>query len=468
MNYNDFLKTKEIRVLPSGFNVEEGKLNPAAFDWQRHVVSWALKRGKAALFEDCGLGKTLQQLMWAEQVCKYIKRPVLIVAPLAVSLQTKREGEKFGIAVNICESQANVREGINITNYEKLEKFDATVFGGVVLDESSILKSYMGKTKRMIIEKFAYTPYKLACTATPAPNDFTELGNHAEFLGVMSRSEMLATFFVHDGSSTQDWRLKKHAKGKFFEWVASWACCLTSPSDLGFNDDAYNLPKLNIIEHIVKSDCLMDSNGQMRLFANNTLSLAERRQARKDSIVSRSRMVAEIVNATNEQCLVWCDYNDESALSAKLIDNAVEVKGSDPDTHKSKSMIAFSNDEIKCLVSKPKIAGWGMNWQNCHNVIFNGLSDSFEAYYQAVRRCYRFGQKYPVNVHIVISEAEGAVKDNIEKKQADAQLMTKELTKYTKDILSAEIRHASRVTDSYHVNQKMMLPQWIGGTIWTA
>lgn len=463
MTYTEFLKSKEVRIMPSGFTVDESTLNPAAFEWQRHVVSWALQRGKAALFEDCGLGKTLQQLMWAERVSKYVKKPVLIVAPLAVAPQTKMEGEKFGIAVNICESQADVKDGVNITNYEKLDKFNATSFGGVVLDESSILKSYMGKTKRMIIEKFAYTPYKLACTATPAPNDFTELGNHAEFLGLMSRSEMLATFFVHNGGSTQDWRLKGHAKEKFFAWIASWACCLTSPSDLGYDDGAYKLPELNIIEHIVKSDCLMDSDGQMRLFANSTLSLAERRQARKDSAASRSTMVAKLVNSTDEQCLVWCDYNDESALSSKLINNAIEVKGADTDSHKTKSMLAFSKNEIKCLVSKPKIAGWGMNWQNCHNVIFNGLSDSFEAYYQAVRRCYRFGQKHPVNVHIFISEAEGAVKDNIEKKQADARLMTKELIKHTKDILSAEIRHANRITDNYCANQKTVLPQWIGG-----
>lgn len=463
MTYNDFLKTKEIRILPSGFSVPESALNPSAFDWQRYVVSWALKRGKAALFEDCGLGKTLQQLMWAEQVSKHVKKPVLIVAPLAVAPQTKMEGAKFGIPVNICESQANVREGINITNYEKLDKFDATAFGGVVLDESSILKSYMGKTKRMIIEKFEKTPYKLACTATPAPNDFTELGNHAEFLGIMSRSEMLATFFVHDGGSTQDWRLKGHAKEKFFAWIASWACCLTSPADLGFDDSAYKLPQLEIIEHVVKSDCLIDSDGQMRLFANSTLSLAERRQARKESIEKRTELIAELVNALSEQCLVWCDYNDESALSAKLIDDAVEVKGADSDAHKTESMIAFSKDEIKCLVSKPKIAGWGMNWQNCHNVIFNGLSDSFEAFYQAVRRCYRFGQTHPVSVHIFISEAEGAVKDNIEKKQADAEFMKKELIKHTKDILSAEIRHTNRITDNYYAAQNVALPAWIGG-----
>ena len=462
MNYIDFLKSKQISCDSSGFDCSE--FNSMLFDWQKDVTRWGLKKGKVAYFEECGLGKTIQQLEFAEQVHIHTDLPVLILAPLAVARQTADcEGRKFGYSVNICRTQADVINGVNITNYEMIEHFDADKFSGIVLDESSILKSYNSKTKQYLTDAFRYTPYKLCCTATPSPNDFTELGNHAEFLGIMTRSEMLATFFVHDGGSTQDWRLKGHAKDKFFEWVASWACCLTTPADLGYDADAYKLPDLRIIEHSVLSDNMIDADGQIRLFASNSLSLSERRQARKESMQARTYLVADIVNSTDEQCIVWCDYNDESALSSKLINGAVEVKGSDSDFHKTSSMLAFSNGDIKCIVSKPKIAGWGMNWQNCHNVIFNGLSDSFEAYYQAIRRCWRFGQKQPVNVHIIISDAEGAVKDNIEKKQADAVLMTKELVKYTKDILNSEIRQTNRVTDRYSADKKVSMPRWIGG-----
>ena len=274
---------------------------------------------------------------------------------------------------------------------------------------------------------------------------------------------MLATFFVHDGGSTQDWRLKRHAKDKFFEWVASWACCLTNPADLGFDGKNYILPKLNIIEHFVKSKNLIDEQGQLRFFADTSMTLSERRKARKDSLYERSKITADIVNSTDEQCLVWCDYNDESALATQLINGAVEVKGSDTDEHKTTSMLDFSNGKIKCLVSKPKIAGWGMNWQNCHNIIFNGLSDSFEAYYQAIRRCWRFGQNHEVNVHIVTSEAEGAVKQNIERKQADAQRMTAELVQYTKDILKADIHSTVRMTENYYACKEIKVPDWLGG-----
>lgn len=462
MNYTDFLKTKQIKSSSAGFDCND--FNHLLFDWQQKIVKWGLKKGKCAYFEECGLGKTAQQLEFADKVNKKTNMPVLILAPLAVAKQTKeKEGSKFGYNVHLCRTQADVKNGINITNYEMLEHFNPDKFSGIVLDESSILKSYTSKTKKYLIDAFKDTPYKLCCTATPSPNDFTELGNHAEFLGIMSRTEMLATFFVHDGKNTQNWRLKGHAKDKFFEWVASWACCLTNPLDLGFDGKGYNLPKLNIIEHIVKSNNLIDSDGQMRLYANTSLSLAERRQARKDSLSERTRLVADIVNSTDEQCLVWCDYNDESALSTKIIDGAVEVKGADTDEHKSSSMLDFSDGKIKCLVSKPSIAGWGMNWQNCHNIIFNGLSDSFEAYYQAIRRCWRFGQHHEVNVHIVTSEAEGAVKQNIERKQADAIKMTCELVKHTKDILKADINRTVRITEHYYASKNMSVPNWIGG-----
>ena len=463
MEYIDFLKTKQMLAVSSGFEIEKTKLNPLMFDWQKDIVKWALKKGKAALFEDCGMGKTIQQLEFAKQVNIKTDMPVLILAPLAVGKQTQREGLKFGYEVNICRDQSDVKNGINITNYEIVEHFKPDTFSGVVLDESSILKSYTSSTKNYLTEAFRNIPYKLCCTATPSPNDFTELGNHSEFLNIMSRTEMLATFFVHDGGSTSDWRLKGHAAMKFFEWVASWACCITSPADLGYDGTDYQLPELKIIEHIVKSDKLEDEDGQQLLCANMSMSLSQRRQARKDSAEKRTMLAAEIANSYNGQSLVWCDYNDESTMLKKYIKNSVEVKGSDSSEHKTNAMIGFSEGSVKCLVSKPKIAGWGMNWQNCDNIIFSGLSDSFESFYQAIRRCWRFGQKKPVTVHIITSEAEGAVKQNIERKQSDAEKMKMELIKYTKDILKSNIRSAVRITETYHPFENITVPQWLGG-----
>ena len=465
VDYIDFLKSKQIQIHNSGFDIDVSELNTMLFDWQKDVVKWALRKGKACLFEDCGLGKTPQQLEWANQVYKKTGENVLILAPLAVAKQTQREGLKFGIEVNICRTQSDVKQGINITNYEMLEHFESNSFSGIVLDESSILKNQTGKYKKLIIDMFKDTLYKLACTATPAPNDFMELGTHAEFLGIMTQTEMLSTFFVHDGGETSKWRLKGHAESKFFEWIASWACCMTSPADLGYQQCGYDLPPLNIIEHIVKSDDLEDIDGQMMLVAETSLSLLERRQARKSSIEKRVECAAKIANSIDSQVLVWCDLNDESAELTKAINNAVEVKGADKDEHKTNTMIDFASGNVQVLVSKPKIAGFGMNWQNCNNIIFVGLSDSFESYYQAVRRCWRFGQTRPVNVHIIISEKEGAVKANIERKQADAQRMTTELVKFTKDILQADIKSTTRISETYIACDEMKIPKWLRSEI---
>lgn len=461
MNYVDFLKNKHFVVKDSGFTADKNSLNPNLFEWQKDVVKWALKKGKCALFEDCGMGKTPQQLSWAHEVYRKTGCNVLILAPLAVAAQTQREGEKFGINVTICRGQQDVKPGVNITNYEMIEHFDTSKFTGIVLDESSILKDYSSKTKQLLIDSFSDTPYRLCCTATPAPNDFVELGNHAEFLGIMTRTEMLSTFFVHDGGDTAKWRLKGHAESKFFEWVASWACCMTSPADLGYEQDGYNLPKLNVIEHVVKSDDLEDESGQSLLFASTSQSLMERRQARRSSLDQRVSLASEIANSTPSQVLVWCDLNDESRLLTESIYDAVEVKGADTNQHKTESMMGFSRGEVKCLVSKPKIAGWGMNWQNCHEMIFVGLSDSFESYYQAVRRCWRFGQKEQVNVHIVVSDAEGAVKANIERKQKDAERMTRELVKFTQKILEADIKSTKRISETYYAFEEMEVPKWL-------
>jgi len=461
MTYEECLARKRMEIVDSGFRVEQNALNPALFDWQKDITRWALRKGKAALFEDCGLGKTIQQLSFADEVCKHENTSVIVFSPLSVAQQTVAEGRKFGINANIIENQADIKKGINITNYEKLDKFDFSSFGGVVLDESSILKHSTSKTRQEITQRFAATPYKLACSATPAPNDFMEIGNHSEFFGIMSQVEMLATFFAHDGGDTAKWRLKGHAEDKFWEWIASWACVLQSPGDLGYDDAAYKLPPLNIHEHIVKSNALEDTEGQLLLVPQQSMSLSDRRNARKQSLTQRVSAAADIANSIDGQTLIWCDLNSESEALSRAIRGAVEVKGSDNANHKINSMMDFSNGDIKALVSKPSIAGWGMNWQNCNNMIFVGLSDSFEAYYQAVRRCWRFGQTNPVNVHLVISEAEGAVKANIERKQADAMRMTGELIRHTQKILEADIRQTTRISENYHTNAVMLVPDWL-------
>ena len=418
--------------------------------FKRIIVRWALKKGKACIFADCGLGKTPMQLSWAYQVHKYTGRKILILTPLAVADQTKREAEKFGYIAKVVESQDDCIDGINITNYEKLDRFVAKEFVGVVLDESSILKSYSGKVRTAIIQNFHEVPYKLACTATPAPNDYMEIGNHSEFCGVMTRAEMLSMFFVHDGGETSKWRLKGHAEDVFWKWLSTFSVFVDNPNNIGYNIDGYNLPNLNIKEIIVDAKTPI----------SETLTLSERRQARKDSLDLRCKNAAELVNSSNEQWLVWCDLNDESNKLHELINESVEVQGSDKESYKSSSMLNFSIGNIKCLVTKPKIAGFGMNWQNCHNMIFTGLSDSYEQYYQALRRCWRFGQEKPVNVYIIISSKEGCVKENIERKQTDFEKMQKEMTELTKEITKKELKSTCRISAPYDPHVKMVLPSW--------
>lgn len=373
---------------------------------------------------------TAMQLTWANEVHKYTKRPVLILAPLAVAKQTAfDEAKKFGIEVKYCTSQSDVSNGINITNYEKLEKFDCDTFVGIVLDESSILKGFNGKTRTQLIELFEYTPYKLACTATPSPNDYLELGNHCEFLNVMRRDEMLATFFVHDGKvslTDEIWKLKKHGKIKFWEWLASWSVMFQKPSHLGFSDDNYQLPQL--IEHELTIQSGIVREGE--LFTMEAKGLAEQRHAKRSTIDSRVRVAADLINASDEQWLVWCDLNDESAALAAAINASVEVKGSDKDSHKENSALDFAHGKIKVLISKPSIYGFGLNFQSCHNMLFVGLSNSFELTYQAVRRCYRFGQKQDVNVYYVSVDVEGAVLKNVQKKHRKFEEMQAKIAKH--------------------------------------
>ncbi len=457
MNYEEFLRGKERAAGACGFEWPRERMNPRMFEWQKDIVFWALKKGRAALFEDCGNGKTIQQLEFCRAVCEHTGMPTLIVAPLTVGEQTKREAEKFGYAATLCRTQKDVRPGINITNYEMLEHFEAA-FGGVVLDESSILKNCMGKVRTQIIQMFQNVPYRLSCTATPSPNDYMELGNQVEFLGIMSHTEMLATYFIHDGSDTSKWRLKGHAEDRFWEWVATWAVVLTCPGDLGYPNDGYVLPELVMHEHLVDVSTSMDDG----LFGWVAKTLTERRDARRMSLRERCEKAAQVVAAdAAEQWVVWCDLNSESELLTELIGGAVQVRGSDTPDDKAAALRAFAEGKVRYLVTKPSIAGFGMNWQNCHNMVFVGLSDSYEAMYQAMRRCYRFGQKMPVNVHIITSAAEGAVKSNIERKEAQAQTMKKNMVLHTKEILEHDIRGTARITIAYCPRLDMLLPEWL-------
>ena len=450
MKYNEFLESKTIVTENSGFEIDRNELNSNLFEFQKDVVKWALMKGKAAIFAECGLGKSLMQLEWANQVYKYTDKNVLILTPLAVTEQTYREGIKFGIESTVVEEQSDIRPGINITNYEKLDKFITKDFVGVVLDESSILKAFTGKVRTQLINVFKNTPYRLACTATPSPNDYMELGNHSEFLGIMSRAEMLAMYFVHDGGDTSKWRLKGHCKDIFWQWMSSWSEVVTNPKDLDYEVEGYDLPELKVHEIIV--------DGEEPI--NEKLTLTQRREARKESLQDRCKAAAELVNNSNENWLVWCNLNDESKLLHELINESVEVKGSDKPSHKTKSSIDFANGEIKSLISKPLIFGMGLNFQNCHNMIFVGLSDSYEQYYQAVRRCWRFGQVHEVNVYIIISAKEGCVKENIDKKQAYAEEMQREMLKHTKEITKKNIKQTCRITTEYNPKIEMILPLW--------
>ena len=426
-NYTDFVVHKSERAVHTdSIILTVDDLNGKLYDFQKDIVRWALAKGRAAIFADCGLGKTAMQLEWAHRVCVHTGGNALIVAPLTVSPQTVGEGLKFGVPVTLCETADDIQPGVNITNYEKLDKFAGVHFSAVVLDESSILKSFTGKVRNQIIDFFSDTPFRLACTATPAPNDFMELGNHAEFLGIMSYSEMLSMFFVHDGGQTSKWRLKGHAEDVFWQWLGSWAVVMNSPADLGYDLPGYDLPPLRVHEVIVDGDAPI----------TESMTLTQRREARRATLAERCQAAADLVNGDpGEQWLVWCDLNSESEALAHGIPDAVEVKGSDRAALKSSRLLGFSMGFNRALVTKPSIAGFGMNWQNCHKMIFVGLSDSYEQYYQAVRRCWRFGQSEPVDVYIVISAREGAVKANIERKQADCDKMRAAMGEQTREIV---------------------------------
>jgi hypothetical protein len=401
------------------------------FPFQRALTTWAVERGRAAIFADCGLGKTPMQLVWAQNVVETTCKPVLILTPLSVGAQTIRESHKFGIEA------AQSRDGkiaapITVTNYQQLHKFDWQQFGGVVCDESSILKNFDGQIKAQVTEFMRRLPYRLLCTATAAPNDYIELGTSSEALGELRRVEMMAHFFNHDGGDTSKWRLKKHAaRHLFWQWVCTWARAVCKPSDIGFPDDGYQLPPLKTVEHIIRAN----TPNPDFLFDMPAVGLDEQRHERRRTINERCEQAAALVADTGKPAVAWCHLNEEGHLLEKLIPGAVEVEGSDSDDFKEETFEAFAAGQIRVLVSKPVIAGFGLNWQHCaHQTFFP--SHSFEQWYQAIRRCWRFGQKESVRVDVISSEGEAGVLANLNRKTAQAEEMFSRLV----ELINNELR----------------------------
>ena len=459
-SYTEFLKRKAKEFPPTGFEPPE-VLHPALFDYQSDVVRWALRLGRAAMFLGTGMGKTLAQLVWAMFVVLHTKGRVIILAPLAVARQTEREALRWGIdGVKYLREDDGVTP-IVVTNYDIADHFDMRVFVGMVADESSVFKSFTSKTLETLMGLFAKTPYKLCCTATPAPNDYTELGNHAEFLGVCTREEMLATFFVHDAAKTQDWRLKKHAQKDFWRWMASWSVMVRKPSDLGYSDASHTLPALHMHHHVVKAaDGIARDAGI--LFASEATTLASQRQARRGSIGDRVTVARDLVLASpNEQWLLWVDLNDEGDAIQKAVTGCAQIAGADDNDVKEARILGFVEGDVRYLVTKPKIAGFGVNLQNCAHVAFVGLTHSFEVLYQSIRRCWRFGQKREVHVHLIVSEAELAVVENVKRKEADAERMATAMVEAMRETQWAAVKGTVRQTDAYNPTMPMRVPSWL-------
>ena len=415
MNYLEFLESKKRPFIESGFEIQENELNKNLFDFQKFIVKTALKKGRFAIFADCGLGKTLMQLDWAEKVANKTKYKVLILAPLAVKGQTLQEAKKFGIDIS----------NIEINNYEQLENIDESIYSGIVLDESSILKNFTGKYKNLIIEKFKNTPYKLACTATPSPNDLNEIGNHSEFLNVLDAQDMRAKWFVRD-EGMNNYRLKGHAKKDFYGWISNWAVMLTNPSDLGFDGSKYILPELNYIEKMIETN----SRDNGKLFNEGSVSATDFNKELKLTLIERFDEVAKIVNNSNESFIIWVNQNEEEKKALELIPDAISVNGSEKPEIKEKKLLGFANGEFRVLVTKKKIAQFGMNFQNCNNQVFASLDFSFEGLYQAIRRSYRFGQKNNVNIYIITTDTMENVMSSINKKQSQFLEMQSEMNKF--------------------------------------
>lgn len=427
--YESFLLSKQKAHVQSGFELPENKVNPLLFDFQKFIVLRALKAGKYAIFADCGLGKTLMQLEWAKQVAAHTKGNVTILCPLAVAGQTIEEGKKFGYDVAKIGSKS--ADGIYISNFDQLENIDCSELAGVVLDESSCLKNYEGATKNRILESFKKTPYKLACTATPSPNDPMELGNHSEFLDVMTRNEMLAMYFVHDGGETAKWRIKGHAVKQFYQFVGTWSIMLSNPADIGFKATGYDLPALNLIEREIATP--VRANGQ--LFNGTAISATNFNQELRLTKLERLDEVAKIVNDSDEPFLIWVKQNEEGETLKKMIPGAVEVSGSDSNEYKEQMLLGFARGEFRVLITKAKIAQYGLNYQHCRNQVFASLDFSFEGLYQSIRRSYRFGQKQEVNIYLITTDTMANVRESIYRKQKQFEEMQREMSEAVNVVL---------------------------------
>jgi len=441
MKYDNFLKNKKKKFISSGFDICQDNLNSSLFDFQKYIIKIALKKGRFAIFADCGLGKTLMQLSWCEQVYNKTKKKVLVLAPLAVVNQTKLESVKFNIN----------QDAFDITNYDQLKNIDCSIYSGVVLDESSILKGRDGKLSKLIINTFESYPYKLACTATPSPNDHMELGQHSEFLGAMSYLEMLAMYFVHDGGETSKWRLRKHAQDDFWKYVCTWSISLDNPKTLGFDSKGYNLPEIEYIEHIIPVE-----NNTMSLFSDVAVSATDLHKDLKRSFKARINKTIELVNNSNEQWIIWTLKNDEGNELKKVLDDSINVQGSDNPEYKSKHLNGFAKNEFRNLITKTSIASFGMNYQQCCNMVFTSYDFKFEAFYQAVRRCYRFGQLNKVKVHLLVPESQINVRKTILQKEQKHKTMIKEMsnyssnTDYTLNKSNVIVKNKEIKTENYH------------------
>ena len=452
--YHELIACKKVMASSVGFAPND--LHSSLKPHQRHSVEFALRQGCAALFLDTGLGKTFSALEWGRCVVEHTDKPVLMLCPLAVGPQHEREAVRWNIDASYVRGDADMsKPKIWITNYEQLKHIDCSIFGGVILDESSILKSFTGKTTRALIDAFANTPYRLACTATPAPNDHTELGTHAEFLGIMRREDMLVRWFIHDSANTGEWRLKKPAVQDFWAWVATWARMICKPSDVGFSNEGYDLLPLNLHRHIIEADVSGDTDGL--LFRIPDMSATSIHNEKRRTVADRAAMVADIIaKEPNEPWIVWCDTDYEADALTALLPEFADVRGSMKQEKKEAGLVGFSAGDIGGIITKPSIAGFGLNWQHCARVAFVGLSFSYESFYQAVRRSWRFGQSRPVECHIVMADTERAIYDTIARKRGDHETMKSEMM----DAMRRAAMPRERLP-GYFPNHTAPTPKWL-------
>jgi hypothetical protein len=440
-NYQDFLNSKNRKTESCGF--KPFFIASDLFDFQKELTEWAVLKGRCALFEDCGLGKTIQYLTWAENVVRKTHGKVLILTPLAVSQQVISEANKFGFRVRRTQDGV-VKRGINVTNYERLKNFNPNDLAGVVCDESSIIKNMDSKTRKSLTKFMVGIAYRLLCTATPAPNDYMELGTSSEALGVMNRNEMLGMFFTNGGDTTQQWELKGHARTRFWEWMSTWAKAIRKPSDLGYEDDKFILPELKVHHHILKSQS--QSN---KFLPNIAVTLTEQRLEKRNTIDKRCQLAADLIS-NDQPCVLWCQLNAEGDTLESLIPDSVQVSGRDTDQQKERKLNGFSKGKIRVLITKPKIGGFGLNWQHCPNVVYFPTW-SHESYYQAIRRCWRFGQNKPVNCHLVYTEAERNVVNGMLRKERQSQEMYDGITRAMNRTIEAKKESSNPIR----------LPEWL-------